>query len=88
LAQKRKELNANDGKYPHIQKVIDEHWNDRKEFELIFLKICLILKSNINKHSILYLPYFISLSFFILLAKHKFVHHDKRKNVKRAQRAN
>ena len=29
LLQKRKSLNEEDGdKYPHIQKVIDEHWND------------------------------------------------------------
>lgn len=29
LIEKRKELNEEDGeKYPHIQKVIDEHWND------------------------------------------------------------
>ena len=29
LIAKRKELNEEDGeKYPHIQKVIDAHWND------------------------------------------------------------
>ena len=29
LIAKRKELNEEDGaKYPHIQKVIDKHWND------------------------------------------------------------
>ena len=28
LAAKRDELNENDTNYPHIQKVIDQHWND------------------------------------------------------------
>ena len=28
LAQKRKELNEEDTKFPHIQEVIDIHWND------------------------------------------------------------
>lgn len=29
LKEKRKSLNEEDGsKFPHIQKVIDEHWND------------------------------------------------------------
>jgi len=27
LAQKRKDLNEEDGKYPHIQKIIEENWN-------------------------------------------------------------
>ncbi|EMI15303.1 Sulfatase domain protein [Rhodopirellula maiorica SM1] len=28
LKSKRKKLNEEDGDYPHIQKIIDEHWND------------------------------------------------------------
>ena len=28
LKQTRAELHEADAKYPHIQKVVDEHWND------------------------------------------------------------
>lgn len=28
LIRLREDLNETDEKYPHIQKVIDEHWND------------------------------------------------------------
>ncbi len=28
LLEVREELNETDEKYPHIQKIIDEHWND------------------------------------------------------------
>jgi len=28
LAEKRKDLKEEDGNFPHIQEVIDAHWND------------------------------------------------------------